>query len=89
MSLAGEVASEIEIDLERLREVAHGLDASPVLDASAVRIAYDLGAIAEEQTVRGRFVRDVRESDAFENEADRRRVLITAGRTCFCRSGRT
>ncbi len=77
VSLTGELASEIEIDLQRLQEVPHELDALPVLDASAVSIAYDLDTIGEEQTVRGQFVRDVRGSNTFEDEADRRRVLIT------------
>lgn len=47
-----------------------------VLKLGALHVAYDLEAIAAEQTVRGRFVRDVRDDGDLDAD-ERRRVLVT------------
>ena len=44
--------------------------------ASGVRVAYDFDTIAIEPTVRGQFVRDVRESAL---EAEQQRRVLVAG----------
>ncbi len=80
LALEGEVAPGVELDrqsLERLCELDNDLDAPPVIDASGVHPAYDIEALKHEKTVRGQFVSDVLESDAFASEAERRRVLVT------------
>jgi exonuclease SbcD len=74
VTLQGEVGPDVEVEPTDLRRPPH-LDAWVVL-ASKVRYGYDLGTLADEQTVRGQFVRDVRADPALSDE-DRRRVLIT------------
>ncbi|MDX1645261.1 MAG: metallophosphoesterase [Thermoanaerobaculia bacterium] len=80
LALEGEVAPGVELDrqsLERLGEIDNDLDAPPLIDASGVHPAYDIEALKHEKTVRGQFVSDVLASDAFESDAERRRVLVT------------
>jgi exonuclease SbcD len=73
VTLRGEVDPEVELDVDGLRRPAH-LDAW-LVRTGAISYAYDLEALAREQTVRGQFVRDVRAADLTED--DRRRVLVT------------
>ncbi|MFN8526320.1 MAG: metallophosphoesterase [Chloroflexota bacterium] len=70
----------------RTRELA---DAAPWMDGLLVRLgavlpAYDLDAVAAEQTVRGRFVREVRASNL--DDETRRLVLLTGLRAFDGRS---
>ncbi len=61
-----------DVSTSRVHDVA--VDPAEVADADEV--PYDLAALAEEPTVRGRFVRDVR-SDTDLDDDTRRRVLVT------------
>jgi DNA repair protein SbcD/Mre11 len=74
VTLNGEVPPEVDLRPALRQDVAPHLDAL-VVRADGVRPAYDVDAIAAEPTVRGQFVRDVRESRLPEEE--RRRVLVT------------
>ena len=60
---------------QSLQEVPHEVD-DLVIRTSGLRMGYDLDSIAEENTVRGQFVRDVRSADDMD-EDERRRVLAT------------
>jgi DNA repair exonuclease SbcCD nuclease subunit len=77
VTLSGALAPEVDFTVADLdaRELAPHLDAL-VPRIGAVRVAYDLEALARERTVRGQFVRDVREA-ANLTEEQRRRVLTT------------
>jgi DNA repair protein SbcD/Mre11 len=74
VTLRGELHPDVEFDPGDLRRPTH-IDAW-VVRAGGVTYAYDLDALAEEQTVRGQFVRDVRGATDL-TEDDRRRVLVT------------
>jgi hypothetical protein len=74
VTLRGELHPDVEFDPGDLRRPVH-IDAW-VVRAGAVTYAYDLDALAQEQTVRGQFVRDVRAATDLA-EDDRRRVLVT------------
>jgi DNA repair protein SbcD/Mre11 len=76
VTLSGEIGPDVDL---RLQDVA----ALPVpgLDALLPRlgqlsVAYDLGRLKDEQTVRGQFVRDVLTDNELSDER-RRRVLVT------------
>lgn len=75
LTLRGEVHPDVDLDLVDLDALSHDLD-QVVVRVRDVSVGYDLEAIAEEATVRGRFVRDVLEDDGLDGE-ERRRVLIT------------
>lgn len=75
VTLHGELPPEVELTERDLEGVAHGLDAL-VTRFADIRIAYDLDIIAEENTVRGQFVRDVRSSEDLDDDT-RRRVILT------------
>jgi len=78
--LEGEIAPEVDLDPRELDQralagLATHLDALvPVL--GRVTVGYDLDALALERTVRGQFVRDVREARDLTDD-QRRRVLVT------------
>jgi DNA repair protein SbcD/Mre11 len=75
VTLRGELPPEADVQDADVKEAAPWMEAViPRLDQVAV--AYDLEALALEQTVRGQFVRAVRAA-AQLTEDDRRRVLIT------------
>lgn len=81
--LDGELHPDVDLRLDDLRSVRGGLD-DVVHEVGDLRTGHDLEALALEQTVRGRFVRDVRAAGLDPEEA--RRVLETglralAGRT--------
>jgi DNA repair exonuclease SbcCD nuclease subunit len=74
LTLAGELAQEVDLAPRDLR------DAAPWLDAVLVRIGdlrpgYDLESVAHEPTVRGQFVRDVLAAGLEPGEE--RRVIVT------------
>jgi DNA repair protein SbcD/Mre11 len=76
VTLYGEVGQDVDL---RLRDIAvlsvPGLDAL-VPRLGEVLVAYDFERLAQEQTVRGRFVRDIRDAPALTDD-QRRRVLVT------------
>lgn len=74
VTLQGEVEPDVDMNLADLEGVAPHL-AALVPRLGRITVAYDLDSIAEETTVRGQFVQDVR---AAELDPDlERRVLIT------------
>ena len=75
VTVEGDVGPDVEVDLADLREVAPHLDAV-VPRLGRLAVAYDVDALAAERTVRGQFVRDVRDAEDLTEE-QRRRVLIT------------
>lgn len=76
VTLYGEVGQDVDL---RLRDIAvlsvPGLDAV-VPRLGEVLVAYDFERLAQQQTVRRRFVRDVRDAPALTDD-QRRRVLVT------------
>ena len=75
LTLAGEVAPDVDLRPIDLEDLVHGLDSPPVVRLHSVRVAYDLAGIAQELTVRGQFVRDVQAS-TFPPE-ERQRIIVT------------
>jgi hypothetical protein len=73
VTLAGALAPAV--DLSGLTGLGPHLDGI-VLHEGALSVGHDLEALAQERTVRGQFVRDVR-ADAALDEDTRRRVLLT------------
>jgi DNA repair exonuclease SbcCD nuclease subunit len=74
VTLHGEVEPDVDMNLADLDGVAPHL-AALVPRLGRITVAYDLGSIAEETTVRGRFVQDVRTAE-LDPELERR-VLVT------------
>lgn len=77
VTLTGEIDPDVDLRLEDVKpeSVAPHL-AGVVARIGALSVAYDLGALAEERTVRGQFVRDVLGATDL-TEDRRRRVLVT------------
>lgn len=75
VTLVGDVQPEVTVHPADLEGVAAHLDGL-VVRVDRVGVAHDLDALAEEPTVRGRFVRDVLAADLHE---DRRRRVLTIG----------
>jgi DNA repair exonuclease SbcCD nuclease subunit len=73
--LRGEVDPDVDVNSARLERPPQ-VDAW-VVQTQEVRYAYDLEALAQEQTVRGQFVRDVCADEDIAEEEVRRRVLLT------------
>lgn len=74
VTLHGELGTDIDLLPRDLAPVAPELEGL-VVQVGNVRVGYDFDAIAQEPTVRGEFVRDVRGADLSDEE--RRRVLVT------------
>jgi DNA repair exonuclease SbcCD nuclease subunit len=78
VTLHGDLSPDVDLHPQSDLSVAslglEGLDALQVRQGE-LATAYDLDAIAAEETVRGQFVRDVRAAELAEDE--RRRVLVT------------
>lgn len=74
ITLTGEMATEMDIRANDLKEISSLLEAS-IVRMGDLRVAYDFPAIGKEPTVRGQFVRDVLAASLPEQE--RRRILIT------------
>ncbi len=83
-SLHGEVAPSVELTADGLRVVSAGVD-HLVTRTDRIRVGYDFDSIALESTVKGRFVRDVREAEGL-CEKERARVLVTGLRALDGRS---
>lgn len=75
VTLGGEIGPDVDLRPADLVAAAPHLDAL-VARFGDVGVAYDFAAIAEEPTVRGRFVRDVRADTGLDDDT-RRRVLVT------------
>ena len=69
VTVRGEVAPEVDVRLDDIRDLA------AVVRLGQVTVDYDIDVLAEENTVRGQFVRDVRAAELTDDV--RRRVLIT------------
>lgn len=74
VDLTGELPPDASLDPGQLQDCAPWLEALLCRDAG-VRLAYDIPALAGEQSVRGQFVRDVTHPDAELDAALRERVL--------------
>jgi len=74
VTLHGDLAPEVDLDLGDLADLAPHLDAL-VTRLGPIDVAYDYDRLAEEKSVRGQFVRDVRAADL--DDERRRRVLVT------------
>lgn len=75
VTVTGELSRDVDCNLQALRGTTTQLDAL-VIRRGDIHPAYDLDVLAQEQTVRGQFVRDVR-NDSTLTEADRTAVLVT------------
>ncbi|HEX6344760.1 metallophosphoesterase family protein [Umezawaea sp.] len=75
VTLGGEVGPDVDLSPAGLVSAAPHLDALVPRFGNLV-VAHDLTALAEEPTVRGRFVRDVRADPRLDDDT-RRRVLVT------------
>lgn len=76
LTLTGELAPDVDLHLEALTHLPHQLEADPIVRTHGLHVGYDLDAIAEEPTVRGRFVGDVLAAPDLGDE-ERRRILTT------------
>jgi DNA repair exonuclease SbcCD nuclease subunit len=74
VTLSGEVGPDLDLNLDELGEFPSTLVV--VARLGKITVGYDLGALADERTVRGQFVRDVGEAVDLTDE-QRRKVLIT------------
>ncbi len=75
VTLSGELASEVDLQLSDLGDVAPDMDAI-VPRPGKIHVSYDLETIARDMTVRGQFVRYV-EANASLSELERRQVITT------------
>ena len=83
-SLFGEVAPTVELTADSLRVLSPGVQ-HLVTRTDRLRVGYEFDSIAEETTVKGRFVLDVRAAEDLAEE-ERARVLITGLRALDGRS---
>lgn len=74
VTLDGELASDIDIRPSDIGTLQSSLD-SLVIELGDLHVAYDFELVAQEQTVRGEFVREVLQQDLADDE--RRRILVT------------
>jgi exonuclease SbcD len=74
VTLTGELQPELDLNVPSLSDAAPWMDLL-VPQVGPLHPGYDLEALADEQTVRGQFVRDVTAADLPEDV--RRRVLLT------------
>ena len=75
LTVGGEIDANVELRENDLRDLLLPRFDAALIRRGQLRAGYDLDAIRNEHTVRGRFVNDVLEADLAEDE--RRRVLIT------------
>lgn len=74
VTLAGELAPSVQLDLRELERLGDHLEGL-VVRAGRLSIGYDLAAIGGESTVRGQFVRSA--NDEIADPELRRRVILT------------
>ena len=75
ISLMGEISPSADFHADDLRDVTSNLEGTLVLTTD-MHVAYDFEATANEQTVRGQFVRDVLDDASIDEDA-RHRILVT------------
>jgi len=75
VTLSGAVAPEVDVRTDDVTDLGKHLDGL-VVRIGDVRVAYDFDALATEPTVRGQFIRDVRDDSSLDEET-RQRVLVT------------
>lgn len=75
LSLRGELAPEIALDVDGFAQVAEGIE-QLVVRTDELEPGYDFDVLAAEPTVRGRFVAKVR-ADRSLDDPTKRRVLVT------------
>lgn len=77
VTIEGELAADVDLRPRDLADMAPFLGLSAILPRFGhVRVGYDFNLIAQEQTVRGQFVRDVRSAQLPEAERDK---VLAAG----------
>ncbi|HYX29584.1 MAG TPA: metallophosphoesterase [Pyrinomonadaceae bacterium] len=74
ITLTGEMAAEVDLRLNDLKEIHSSLETS-IVRLSNLRVAYDFLAIQKAPTVRGQFVRDVLAASL--DEVEQQRILVT------------
>lgn len=74
VTLEGELAPDAELPLRDLDDIAPHLDGL-VLRTGVLHVGYDVAAIAEQETVAGQFVRDVKASSLSPDLVER--ILVT------------
>lgn len=74
VTLTGSLDPDVDLDARDIERTCDWLDAV-VVRLDGLRPAYDLDAIAAEQTVRGQFVRDVREAQL--DDEFKQKVIVT------------
>lgn len=74
VTLEGEIGPEVDLTTDDLGEPPPGL--VMVARLGRITVGYDFDALAQERTVRGQFVRDVREAASL-TEDQRAKVLVT------------
>jgi DNA repair exonuclease SbcCD nuclease subunit len=84
LTLHGDLAPEIDLRLDDLDGLSDDAD-QIVTRFGEITVAYDFGALADDPTVRGQFVRTVM-GDLTLDDDERRRVLITGLRALDSRS---
>ena len=75
LTLNGEIGEDVDIRLEDLKPLGGHLEEF-LPRIGSLSVAYDIDDLVHEQTVRGEFVRAVRE-DPNLNDEERRRVIVT------------
>ena len=83
ITLNGDLAPNIDIRLADITTLESSLD-SLVVNIGNIHVAHDVDSIAEEQTVRGEFVRSVLDQGLPDDE--KRRILVTGLRALDGRS---
>ncbi len=78
VTLTGELQPELDLHVPSLGDAAPWMDFI-IPKVGTLRAGYDFQTLAEEQTVRGQFIRDVMATD-LPDEDTRRRILITGMR---------
>ena len=73
VTLSGRLGTAVDLKLDDIRAIPAGLDGLVVRTKDLIA-DYDFDTLAEEQTVRGQFVRDVRNGDLADDETQR--VLV-------------
>lgn len=76
VTLCGEIGPDVDLRLEDVAAMRPTTLDALVPRLGRVTVAYDYDRLAEEPTVRGQFVRDVRDASNL-TEDERRRVLVT------------
>jgi exonuclease SbcD len=83
LTLTGELAPDVDLHAVDFADLRHSLDSPPIIRLESVTVAYDLLRLAQEQTVLGKFVRDVQASQLPTPE--RQRVIVTGLRALYGR----